>query len=124
MFSERYVRFTRAMHLNIDLLQHGLEITSYLGIPKTQYTIALLLQPPLPRAIVPRRLAIAVVSAVDLDDETFCWAEKIDDIGTKRRLPPKMSTAPRKLFQRAPKQPLMRCRISPQFSCRAAPDRR
>jgi hypothetical protein len=72
------------MHLNIDLLQHGLEITSYLGIPKTQYTIALLLQPPLPRAIVPRCLAIAVVSAVDLDDETFCWAEKIDDIGTKR----------------------------------------
>ncbi len=106
------------MQLHINPFEYSPQVTGDLGIPKADNTVSFLLKPKLPVAIAFSRLIVIVVSAVEFDDEICCRAKEIDDIGTDRRLPPKMRAVHRQFFQRAPQCALVWRRIGAQsFGC-------
>jgi len=95
-------RLTRTVQLNKNSLEHGRQIVVDLGIPKSDDAIAFLLKPKLSFAVAFGGFIFAVMSAIQLNDQPFRWAEEIHDIPSDRRLPPEMRAVRRKLLERAP----------------------
>ena len=90
------------MQLHIDPLKHGSEITSDLGIPEPNDTIALLLEPDLPFVISLGSLTIVVMYAIEFKDEAFGRTEEVHDVRTDRCLAPEMCAVYRNVFQGPP----------------------
>jgi len=78
------------MQLHIDPLKHGSQITSDLGIPEPNDTIALLFEPDLPFVISLGSLIIVVMSAIEFKDEAFGGTEEVHNVRTNRCLAAEM----------------------------------
>ncbi len=102
---------SRTMQFLINPFKDSRQTTGDLGIPKADDTVSLLLQPELSFTITFSGPVLVMVSAIKFDDEMGGRAKVIDDIGTDRRLPPKMRTIDRKLLQGTPQYTLVRCRV-------------
>jgi hypothetical protein len=66
-----------------DHLQHAIHILHDVVVPKSQYTIVVILQPPSALATV---LIVIVLPTIGLDDEALLATDEIDDVGADRLL--------------------------------------
>src|SRR5579872_1632983 len=72
----------------LNHLKHALDIGQHIGVPKSQYAIALRLEKFGPSCIAFRLLR--VLSTVDFNDDLQIMAGEIDDVAAKPHLPSKM----------------------------------
>ena len=108
---ERF-RFTRAIHLHVNLLHHRIQIAGNIRIPEADNPVSFLFKPSLPFAIALGDRIVVVMPAIELDNETLCRTEEIHNIGTDQRLTSEVRAFDRQFFQRAPNNSLMRCRMA------------
>jgi hypothetical protein len=113
--------FTSAIHLDVNLLHHRVQISDHIGIPEADDPIAFPLQPGLPFAIARGCRIIVMVPAIEFDDQSPCRTEEVDDIGTDWRLPPEVSAFDWQLFQNS--QRMRSCGVVLARSFFAAPRR-
>jgi hypothetical protein len=92
----------RAVKLDIDSFEHGIQIADDLRIPKANHAIALALQPRLSIAVSFGIRGFVVMPAVQLDDESFRGAKEIHDIWSNRCLSPEMRSKRWHLLEGAP----------------------
>ena len=81
---------SRAVHFDVNLLQHRVEIAGNIGIPEADNSVSFLFQPGLPFAIARCCRVLVVMPAIELNDETFCWTEEVNNVAADRRLTPEM----------------------------------
>jgi len=84
--------FPGAIQFHINAFEHRIQVTGNIRIPEADHPVSLLLQPHLPFAIALGDRIVVVMTAIELNDQTFCWAEEVHNIGTDRRLTPEMCT--------------------------------
>jgi len=93
------------------LLKHCIQIACDFRIPESDDAISFLLEPKVPLTIARGGFIFIMMSAIDFDDQTGGWTEKVHNIGADRRLPPEMCALYREFFQSTPQCALLRCGI-------------
>jgi hypothetical protein len=78
-----WIRSTVRVQGQCDGLQHAIDVTGDVVIPKPQHAIVVI-----GKALVAYAVALisCVLAAIDLDDETSLAANEIDDVGSNRLL--------------------------------------
>jgi hypothetical protein len=113
--------FTRAVQLYINPLEHRIQVTGNIGIPKPDNAVSFLFQPSLTFVIALRRRVVVVMPAIELNDQTLCRTEEVHYVTADRRLTAEMRAFYRQPFQSTPERAFMRRRIRTQlFGCCAA----
>ena len=111
MFQSCDVSLARAVKLNVNSLEHRVQIARDLRIPETDDAISFPFEPKLPCTVTFGGFVAAVVSAVKFDDQVRGRTEEIHDIRTDRRLTAKVRAGDGKFAQGTPQDPLVRGRI-------------
>ena len=78
------------MQLYLNSLKHRIQIACDFRIPKANDAISFLLEPKLPLTIARGGFIFIVMSAIEFDDQTGGWTEKVHHVRANRRLPPEM----------------------------------
>jgi hypothetical protein len=85
-------------------VNNSIDVLNYIVIPKSQDIETLIPQPDISLNIV--SYLLTMLSAVDLDDQSFFQTNKIDDVASQRLLAAKLKTVYLPESEFPPKQPL------------------
>jgi hypothetical protein len=96
-------------------VNHSIHVLKYIVIPKSQDIETLIPQPDISLNIVSHLLTM--LSAVDLNDQSFFQTNKIDDVASQRLLAAKLNTVNLPESEFPPKQPLSVRGVFPQLPC-------
>jgi hypothetical protein len=104
---------SRSVKRRIDCLQNSLGVLRNIVVPEAKDPIPLRFEPFRPLPIANKARPLAMLRAVNLDNESGRWARKIDDETPNRHLPSEMRAACLDLLQGTPKASLRISRILP-----------
>lgn len=93
-------------------LSHGLGITHHIVVPESQDSVASCCQSVIAATVA---LAVCVLPAVDLDNQSGCKAREVDDIWADAVLPAKMN-AERMASDDTPEPPLRVCLVATEMA--------
>src|SRR5205823_3698454 len=97
-----------------DLFNNAVRVRQNVVVPKPQYAPAFLFEVGSTPAV---GLAIRMLAAISLDDQTMLGASEIDDESADRILPAEPIPLQTAVAQRRPEPPLGVCGGSPQVTC-------
>src|SRR5437899_4160908 len=96
----------RAENLCVDFLQHAVDILDDLAVPDSNNAKALIVQPARASFVAPHTRLIAMLRAIEFDEQMRGHAREISNVRTDRNLSPEMRTLQREFLQMAP-EPLL-----------------
>ena len=71
------------------MLADIVDVAEDIVVPESQYGPAVLLQALGPSLIGYRQIFVAMLRAIDFNNELFLWASEIDNVASDWKLPPK-----------------------------------
>ena len=93
MFQDNRLCIANAIERCKDHIQHALDISAYIVVPKTQHAIALTFEPTRSHGISFGVRRKTVLRAIDFDNEMRGHTGKVDDIVSDWHLPAEVSAA-------------------------------
>ena len=90
MFQPSRLRFERAINLSVNILHHTIDIPNNIIIPNADNAKTLLFQPARAPIITHFVFMLAVLRAIEFDEQMCGHAREINYIGTNWYLSPKM----------------------------------
>jgi hypothetical protein len=118
-----WLRIASAIKFDVNTLEHGWQFFGNVGVPETHDAIAFCFQPLLPLQVTDGLTVFVVMTAIEFKNEVGGGTKEVDDIRTNGRLPSKMRTNKRHLFQRSPQDTLMQRRIATEPLCGCTTER-
>ncbi len=73
-------------------LDDSFDVVTYLGCPESQNTVALVRQNTVANFIVFAMIVLTVLAAVDLNGNSSAMFGEVEEVASKRNLPPEMIT--------------------------------